>query len=60
VEASMIRILEENDRTLLMDYIKKESELNLFIIGDIENYGFGTDFQKLWGRSEDHTSRERV
>ncbi len=56
----MIRILEENDRTLLMDYIKKESELNLFIIGDIENYGFGTDFQKLWGRSEDHTSRERV
>ncbi|WP_069650070.1 GNAT family N-acetyltransferase [Caloranaerobacter ferrireducens] len=45
----MIRLLNNEDYDILMEYIKKEKELNLFIIGDVENYGFNNEFQKLWG-----------
>lgn len=49
----MIRKLTEKDKTVLMDYVKKEKELNLFVIGDVENYGFDEDFQKVWGEFND-------
>lgn len=45
----MIRLLNNEDYDILMEYVKKEKELNLFIIGDVENYGFNNEFQKLWG-----------
>ncbi|MFZ5354430.1 MAG: GNAT family N-acetyltransferase [Bacillota bacterium] len=45
----MIRPLRERDRNILLDFVKNESEINLFIIGDVENDGFDKDFQKLWG-----------
>jgi hypothetical protein len=45
----MIRKLVETDCKKLMDYLKQEPEINLFIIGDIENYGFSEPFQDLWG-----------
>ncbi|SHH79317.1 hypothetical protein SAMN02745135_02158 [Caloranaerobacter azorensis DSM 13643] len=45
----MIRLLNDNDYDVFMDYVKREKELNLFIIGDAENYGFNNEFQKLWG-----------
>lgn len=36
----MIRKCNEKDVELLNNYLYKRKELNLFIIGDIENYGF--------------------
>ena len=45
----MIRELNRNDNECLLNYLAKESAFNLFIIGDIENFGYETDFQKLWG-----------
>jgi hypothetical protein len=45
----MIRKLVETDSEKLMEYLKQEAEINLFIIGDIENYGFSEPFQDLWG-----------
>jgi len=46
----MIRKLTEQDKEKLMDYLTEEPALNLFMIGDIENYGFNNeDFQELWG-----------
>jgi len=45
----MIRLLKEGDREQVMDLLAPESALNLFIIGDIENNGFETEFQQLWG-----------
>ena len=45
----MIRKLNENDKDKLMSYVTDEPALNLFIIGDIENYGFQNDFQEMWG-----------
>lgn len=45
----MIRKLGENDNERVMDYLKDEAALNLFIIGDIEAFGYESDFQELWG-----------
>lgn len=44
----MIRKLTQKDNEQIMEYLKKESAYNLFIIGDIENFGYDTDYQTLW------------
>ncbi|MBS4536823.1 GNAT family N-acetyltransferase [Clostridium sp. D2Q-11] len=49
----MIRKLVAKDHQLVMDYISKEKEFNLFMIGDIENFGYDTDFQSLWGEFDE-------
>ena len=38
----------ETHRELIMNYCLEEPNINLFIIGDIENFGFDTDFQEVW------------
>ena len=45
----MIRKLVEQDRTLTMRFVSAKPAENLFIIGDIEGYGFHSDIQTLWG-----------
>jgi len=45
----VIRLLAEHDREQVMGLLAPESALNLFIIGDVENNGFGQEFQQLWG-----------
>lgn len=44
----MIRKLMETDRKKTMEYLGEEPAINLFIIGDIEGFGFDEDFQELW------------
>ncbi|MCM1540269.1 MAG: GNAT family N-acetyltransferase [Blautia sp.] len=34
-----MRILHEEDREEILHYVKKEPEMNLFLIGDLENFG---------------------
>lgn len=43
----------EDDRQLLLNYCKDEPSINLFIIGDIEKYGFDSDIQDVWYQMED-------
>jgi len=45
----MIRLLTEKDRALTMDFVSEKPAENLFIIGDIEGYGFHSNIQTLWG-----------
>ncbi|MRG86122.1 GNAT family N-acetyltransferase [Salinibacillus xinjiangensis] len=45
----MIRPLTENDRDSCMKFVKEKPAENLFIIGDIEAYGFDHDIQEVWG-----------
>lgn len=45
----MIRRLEEKDRCEAIDFLSAEPSINLFIIGDIELFGFDKDFQDVWG-----------
>ncbi|AIQ24396.1 GNAT family N-acetyltransferase [Paenibacillus sp. FSL H7-0737] len=53
----MIRRLTEDDRELLMALLQKEPALNLFIIGDVENFGFEQDFMALWGEIDPSDGR---
>lgn len=45
----MIRRLNKNDYEVCLRLLKTRAAENLFIIGDIEVYGFEQEFQKLWG-----------
>ncbi|UOQ43673.1 GNAT family N-acetyltransferase [Halobacillus salinarum] len=45
----MIRQLRETDRERCQELLFEKPAENLFMIGDIENFGFDQDFQKLWG-----------
>lgn len=44
----MIRKLTADDNTSVMEFLCRERAFNLFIIGDIENFGYESDFQELW------------
>lgn len=46
----MIRKLVEKDRENVLGFLSKEPSINLFMIGDIEAFGFEEDFQELWGQ----------
>ena len=56
----MIRKLVEKDREEVLQFLKRESALNLFIIGDIENFGFYTDFHELWAQLDLNNSYKAV
>ena len=45
----MIRKLNESDRDSLLKYLYVEGSLNIFIIGDVEAFGFDKDFQTIYG-----------
>ncbi|MCM3670357.1 GNAT family N-acetyltransferase [Mesobacillus maritimus] len=45
----MIRKLTKHDDEIVMSFLGDEPSINLFIIGDLEAFGYETDFQELWG-----------
>lgn len=49
----MIKILSDKDNEKLMHFLQKEKSINLFIIGNIENHGYKSDFQKIWGETDE-------
>lgn len=49
----MIQKLSEKDRELVLSYVGKQPSINLFLIGDIEQFGFDKDFQDVWGKFDD-------
>ncbi|WP_338754509.1 GNAT family N-acetyltransferase [Bacillus sp. FJAT-52991] len=46
----MIRKLSKNDHESVMELIGNKPAENLFIIGDIEAYGYDSDIQDIWGQ----------
>ncbi|MDV3428848.1 MAG: GNAT family N-acetyltransferase [Bacillota bacterium] len=48
----MIKKLKEENKRELLEFVNKEKEINLFIIGDIENYGLEADFLDFYGEYE--------
>lgn len=50
----MIRRLTEKDHEQCFGLLKERPAENLFILGDIEAYGYEQEFQKLWGDFSDH------
>ncbi len=49
----MIRRLTSADHEVCFNLIKNQRAENLFIIGDIEAYGYEQEFQKVWGEFDD-------
>lgn len=56
----MIRKLVEEDRALALEFLGEEPSINLFLIGDIENFGFHEDFQELWGSFNEESQLEGI
>ncbi|WP_462410653.1 GNAT family N-acetyltransferase [Neobacillus sp. Marseille-QA0830] len=45
----MIRKLTVQDHQQVLAFLSEEPSINLFMIGDIEAFGYSSDFQELWG-----------
>lgn len=56
----MIRKLTKKDHEQVFSFLKEEAALNLFIIGDIEAFGYETDFQELWGAFEENGTLKSI
>ncbi|MFL0268075.1 GNAT family N-acetyltransferase [Candidatus Clostridium radicumherbarum] len=50
----MIRKLDQRDNNNLMELIMDEPEYNLYIIGDVENFGYCQDFLELFGEFDEY------
>ncbi|KYG88892.1 GNAT family N-acetyltransferase [Metasolibacillus sp. FSL K6-0083] len=48
----MIRLLTTADHDICMALVQQQPAENLFIIGDIEAFGYDQPFQKIWGQFE--------
>ncbi|MBE5104937.1 GNAT family N-acetyltransferase [Bacillus thuringiensis] len=56
----MIRKLTREDHEQVFAFLKEEAALNLFIIGDIEAFGYDTDFQELWGAFKENETLKSI
>nr|WP_263326215.1 GNAT family N-acetyltransferase [Neobacillus sp. Marseille-Q6967] len=45
----MIRKLTQNDHDKVLAFLSDEPSINLFIIGDLEVFGYDSPFQEIWG-----------
>ena len=56
----MIRKLTDADSPQVLPFLKQSPSKTLFILGDIEIYGFETDFQELWGEFDENNQIKAV
>lgn len=49
----MIIKIDQTWHDKVMDYLSDEPALNLFIVADIENFGYDTDFQEIWAEVDE-------
>ncbi|QMS85890.1 GNAT family N-acetyltransferase [Candidatus Xianfuyuplasma coldseepsis] len=50
----MIRLCTETDRTNVLNYLYQNPSYNIFPIGDIEHFGFDSDFQHVYIEEDEH------
>lgn len=48
-EIIIIRKLSVKDHDQVLSFLRGEPSINLFIIGDLEVFGYNSDFQEIWG-----------
>jgi predicted GNAT family acetyltransferase len=56
----LIRKLNDKDHNNLMDLVILEPEFNLYIIGDIENFGYNQNFLELFGEFDENNNLSAV
>ncbi|MBB6282407.1 GNAT family N-acetyltransferase [Geobacillus subterraneus] len=52
----MIRRLTAEDDQQLFSFLRQDPSFNLFLIGDIESFGYDADFQDVWGQFDGNGS----
>jgi uncharacterized protein len=50
----MIRKLTKHDHNMVLSFLSEEPSINLFIIGDLEVFGYDSDFQEIWADFDKH------
>ncbi len=45
----MIKLLDKSHHSILNEFLIKDRSYNAFILGDIYNFGYESDFQSIWG-----------
>jgi uncharacterized protein len=53
-ENKVIRKLTQNDHNTVLSFLSEEPSINLFIIGDLEVFGYDSDFQEIWAEFDKH------
>ncbi|MEH7352564.1 GNAT family N-acetyltransferase [Neobacillus drentensis] len=56
----MIRKLTDRDHHQVLAFLSEEPSINLFIIGDIEAFGYSSEFQEIWGEFDEQDSIKAV
>jgi len=56
----MIRKLTEQDRCQVLEYLNQEPSFNIFIIGDIETFGFEKSFQSIYAEFDEDNNYKSV
>jgi uncharacterized protein len=49
----MIRKMTKNDHEQVLAFLSEEPSINLFIIGDLEAFGYDSDFQEIWAEFDE-------
>lgn len=49
----MIRKLTEKDHEQVLSFLSEEPSINLFIIGDLEAFGYDSEFQEIWAEFDE-------
>ncbi|WHY78333.1 GNAT family N-acetyltransferase [Neobacillus sp. WH10] len=52
----MIRKLTDRDHHQVLAFLSEEPSINLFIIGDLEVFGYSSEFQEIWGEFDEQDS----
>jgi uncharacterized protein len=47
-EFDVIRKLTDHDHEQVLNFLIEEHSINLFIIGDLESFGYSSEFQEIW------------
>ncbi|MFF2447857.1 GNAT family N-acetyltransferase [Neobacillus sp. NPDC058068] len=56
----MIRKLTDQDHQQVIAFLSEEPSINLFIIGDLETFGYSSDFQEIWAEFDEQNMMKAV
>jgi uncharacterized protein len=55
-EFDVIRKLTDHDHEQVLAFLSEEPSINLFIIGDLESFGYSSEFQEIWAEFDEQNT----
>jgi predicted GNAT family acetyltransferase len=56
----MIRKLTDHDHDQVLAFLSEDPSINLFIIGDLEAFGYSSEFQEIWAEFDEQNTIKAV